>query len=176
MVTRHFIQIIAFLTLFVNLPVLALSSVTASIDRNPVTLHESFMLTVIANDDVSSNQLNTSSLQESFIVGRTSVSNQTSMVNFKTTRSTKWTTILIPKVTGTVIIPSFTIEDHHTQPISLTVLEKNNSQANKQQDIFITTKISSHDVYVQQLVTLNVKLHFSADLKRGMSLWSLFHY
>ncbi|MDG1750350.1 MAG: BatD family protein, partial [Thalassotalea sp.] len=37
----------------------------------------------------------------------------------------------------------------------------------KQQDLFITTDISAKEVYVQQQLTLTVKLHFAAELKRG---------
>ena len=145
----------------------ALSQVTASVDKNPVMLKESLVLQVIADDDVNTNALDTSSLLQDFIVGRTSVSSQTSMINFKTTRTTTWTTVLIPRREGNVTIPSFSVEGMKTRAINLSVVAVNDASATKQQDIFITTDISSNNVYVQQQVTLTVKLHFSAELKRG---------
>jgi len=145
----------------------ALSQVTASVDKNPVMLKESLVLQVIADDDVNTNALDTSSLLQDFIVGRTSVSSQTSMINFKTTRTTTWTTVLIPRREGNITIPSFTVEGAKTRPIDLSVVAVSDTSATKQQDIFITTDISSDNVYVQQQVTLTVKLHFSAELKRG---------
>lgn len=145
----------------------ALSRVTASIDKNPAVVNESIVLTVVADDDVSANALDTSILRNNFVVGRTSVSSQTNMVNFSTTRTTRWSTVLIPRKSGTVIIPALTIENKQTQPIKLTVLADNDPNANQQKNIFITTEISNNDVYVQQLLSLTVKLHFSAELRRG---------
>jgi len=147
--------------------VFALNQVTASIDKNPVMAKESIVLQVIADDDVNTNALDTSALLQDFIVGRTSVSSQTSMINFKTTRTTTWTTVLIPRREGNITIPAFTVEGVKSQPINLSVVAASDTNTTKQQDIFITTDISSTSVYVQQQVTLTVKLHFSAELKRG---------
>ena len=57
------------------------TEVTATVDRNPVTVNESFVLTVTVNDDVSNNAFEASKLLQDFVVGRTSVSRQTSMIN-----------------------------------------------------------------------------------------------
>ncbi|WP_284243411.1 BatD family protein [Thalassotalea insulae] len=142
-------------------------TVTASIDKNPVIANESFVLTVVADDDVNTNALDTSPLMQNFIVGRTSVSSQTSMINFKTTRTTTWTTVLIARKTGKLVIPPLLVDNQQTQPIALTVLAAGDPKANSQQDIFISSEVSAKEVYVQQQITLTVKLHFAAELKRG---------
>lgn len=147
--------------------VFALTQVSATVDKNPVTVKESIVLTVIANDDVDTNALDTSPLSKDFIVGRTSVSSQTSMVNFNTTRTTKWSTVLIPRRTGDIVIPALQVEGVNTIPITLTVLAANDPNANRQQDLFITSEISQNKIYVQQMFTLTVKLHFAAELQRG---------
>ncbi len=145
----------------------ALSSISSTVDKNPVVVNESFVLDVIADDSVDANALDTSPLMKDFIVGRTSVSSQTSMVNFKTTRTTRFQTVLIARKSGTIIIPALTIEGKKTQAISLTVLAKNDARSEQQKDLFITSDISATEVYVQQQLTLTVKLHFAAELKRG---------
>jgi len=145
----------------------AFIEVTATVDKNPVVVKESFVLTITANDDVDTNALDTSPLMQDFIVGRTSVSSQTSMVNFKTSRSTRWTTLLVPKREGLLTIPSLSINGAKTTPIELEVLSATDSAATSQQDIFITSDISTKEAFVQQQITLTVKLHFSAELKRG---------
>ena len=145
----------------------ALSQVSASVDKNPVMVKESFILQIVADDEVNTNALDTSSLLQNFIVGRTSVSSQTNMINFKTSKTTTWTTVLIPRAEGTYVIPSLSIDKYQTDPIKLSVLSANDPNAIQQQDIFITTDISAKSVYVQQQVTLTVKLHFAAELKRG---------
>jgi len=169
-VVRNITRLIALSTL-TNLLLIqaafALTQVTATIDKNPVMEKESFVLQVIADDDVDSNALDTSPLLKDFIVGRTSVSSQTSMVNFDTTRITKWTTVLIARTAGNYIIPALTVESLTTRPISLEVLETSSQTSSSTQDIFITTDISSEEVYVQQQLTLTIKLHIATELKSG---------
>jgi hypothetical protein len=164
--------IITVLVIFISNTVLtstafAASQVSASIDKNPVVVNESFVLKVIVDDDVDVNALNTSALLKNFIVGRTSISSQTSMVNLKTTRTTTWSTLLIAKKVGDFTIPSLTIEGIKSQAIRVQVLAKDDVRAEKQQDLFITSEVSAAEVYVQQQLTLTVKLHFAAELKRG---------
>ncbi len=151
----------------ITLNVYALTTVTATIDKNPVIANESFVLTVVADDDIDTNALDTSSLMQDFIVGRTSVSSQTSMVNFKTTRTTRWTTVLIAKKPGNYVIPALTVDGIKTDPINVTVIKATDNNADSQKSLFITTDISAKDVYVQQQITLTIKLHFAAELKRG---------
>ena len=145
----------------------ALTKLTASVDKNPVIANESVVLTVTADDDIDRNALDTSTLLSDFIVGRTSVSSQTSMVNFDTTRTTTWNTVLIPRESGVLIIPSFEIDGVKSQSIKLNVLAADKSAASTQQDLFITAQVSSTELFVQQQITLTVKLHFAAELKRG---------
>ncbi len=164
---RVTLALVSILCLLVSQAAFAIVNVTATIDKNPVVEKESFVLTVIADDDINTNSLDTSPLMQDFIVGRTSVSSQTNMVNFKTTRTTKWTTVLIARKPGTLTIPALPVISTFTKPIKLTVLSASDPQASKQQDLFITTDISAKEVYVQQQLTLTVKLHFAAELKRG---------
>ena len=145
----------------------ALTSVSASVDKNPVMINESLILTVTADDDIDRNALDTSALLTDFIVGRTSVNSQTSMVNFNTTRTTTWNTVLIPRQSGEIVIPRFEIDGVKTQVIKLNVLAADKSVTSAQQDLFITTQVSATELYVQQQITLTVKLHFAAELKRG---------
>jgi len=145
----------------------ALTKVTASIDSNPVMSNESIVLTVTADDSVERDALDTSPLATNFIVARTEVSSQTSMVNFKTSRTTRWQIVLIPRNTGNLTIPALTIEGHQSQAISVNVIEQGSAATTKQQDIFITAELSSSDVYVQELVTLTIKLHIGVQLQRG---------
>ncbi len=160
-------SLVALFSLLISPSSFAYMTVSATIDKNPVIANESFVLTVTADDDVNTNALDTTPLMQDFIVGRTSVSSQTSMINFKTSRTTIWTTVLIARKTGKLTIPSLSVENQQTQPIALTVLSSSDPNADRQQDLFITTEVSAKDVYVQQQLTLTVKLHFAAELKRG---------
>lgn len=146
---------------------LALTQIIATVDKNPVVEKESFVLQITADDDIDSNALDTSALLKDFIVGRTNVSSQTSIINRDTTRTTKWTTVLIAREAGQITIPSFEINSFKTNPIVLNVLESNTQNTQAEKDIFITSEVSSKEIYVQQQLTLTVKLHFAAQLKSG---------
>ncbi|MFT4994374.1 MAG: hypothetical protein ACI965_001401 [Paraglaciecola sp.] len=145
----------------------AITEVTASVDKNPVMMDESFDLTVVANGDADRNAFDPSSLLGDFVVGRTSVSSQTQMLNFNTTRTTTWNTILIPRKQGQFTIPSFDVAGQKTQPISMMIIPVSASKATQGRDLFITTEIDSAEAYVQQQIHYTVKLHLGLDLQRG---------
>lgn len=159
--------VITLLTLLACQNVYALTSITATVDQNPATVDESLVLTVIADDNVSADEYDPSFLSEYFHIGNTSVRSQSSMVNFETTRSTIWTTVITPKKKGTAIIPAITFDNVSSKPIRLEVLDRDDSRASVQKDVYITSEVSKTEVYVQQQFTLKVKLHFSAELSRA---------
>lgn len=154
-------------TLVISPSAIALTNLTASIDSNPVMSNESIVLTVIADDSVERDALDTSPLLKDFIIARTEVSSQTSIVNFKMSKTTQWQIVLMPRATGNLTIPKLTVDGLQSQPINIEVIEYGSTGTTQQQDIFITAELSSNDVYVQQLVTLSIKLHIGVQLQRG---------
>lgn len=154
-------------TLVTSTTAFALTNVTASVDSNPVMSNESIVLTVIADDSVDRDALDTSPLLTNFIVARTEVSSQTSIINLSMSKTTQWQIVLMPRSTGNLTIPSLTIDGHQSQPINIKVIEQGSTGPTQQQDIFISTELSSNDIYVQQLVTLTIKLHIGVQLQRG---------
>ena len=162
------LKLLTLLTLLViSQATYALTKVTTSIDDNPVMSNESIVLTVVADDSVERDQLDTSPLLKDFMLARTEVSSQTSMINFKTTRTTTWQIVLIPRKTGDLIIPALTVDNIHSKAIEVKIIEQGSSKVTKQQDIFITSELSENNVYVQQLLTLTIKLHIGVQLQRG---------
>jgi hypothetical protein len=143
------------------------SEVTAVVDKNPVMADESFNLTVTANDDVDRTAFDPSALMQDFVVGRTSISSQTQMINFNTTRTTSWSTVLIPRKPGRFTIPAFTVDGQQTQPISLMVVPVSASNPNQSRDIYITTELDVNQAYLQQQLRYTVKLFLAKDLQRG---------
>ena len=141
--------------------------VTASVDKNPVMVDESFILTVVANGEVDRGAFDSSLLMRDFVVGRTSVSSQTKMINFNTTRSTTWSTILIPQTKGRFTIPSFDINGAMTKPMEVLVIPASVSASSRGRELFITTNVDVTKVYLQQQVRYTVKLHLGRDLQRG---------
>ncbi len=142
------------------------NAVEATIDKNPVMLDEAIRLTVTADGSAERDAFDSSSLLKDFVVGRTSVSSQTSIVNFNTKRTTVWTTTLFPRKQGTFTIPSLTIEGKSTTPIQVRVIPVQ-EQSNVARDYFVTTDIDLKDAYLNQQLLYTVKLYLSNNIERG---------
>nr|WP_321825232.1 BatD family protein [Alteromonas macleodii] len=141
-------------------------SLEATIDRNPVMLDEAIRLTVTADGSADRDAFDSSPLLKDFVVGRTSVSSQTSIVNFDTKRTTVWTTTLFPRKEGTFTIPSLTIEGKSTKPIQVKVIPVQ-EQSNVARDYFVTTNIDVKEAYLNQQLLYTVKLFLSSNIERG---------
>ena len=141
--------------------------VSASVDKNPVMVDESFILTVVANGEVDRDAFDSSFLMKNFVVGRTSISSQTKMINFDTTRTTTWSTVLIPRNKGRFTVPAFNIDGSMTKPLEVLVIPATASSASSGRDLFITTSLDVAEAYLQQQIRYTVKLHLGKDLQRG---------
>ncbi|MFD3392634.1 BatD family protein [Alteromonas macleodii] len=160
-------RIVFLLTLLLSTAAYAdVNSLEATIDRNPVMLDEAIRLTVTADGSADRDAFDSSPLLKDFVVGRTSVSSQTSIVNFDTTRTTVWTTTLFPRKEGTFTIPSLTIEGKSTKPIQVKVIPVQ-EQSNVARDYFVTTDIDVKEAYLNQQLLYTVKLFLSSNIERG---------
>lgn len=143
------------------------SEVTATVDRNPVTANQSFVLTVTVDDDVENDSFSPSKLLKDFVIGRTSVSRQTSMINGRLSKQTRFTTVLIPQAAGEYTIPEITIAGVSSQPITIEVLEAGSNQDTEQKTAFLEAQVDSEQVYLQQPITYVARLFLAADLNKG---------
>lgn len=141
--------------------------VTATVDKNPVMVDESFTLQVSADDDMDISAFDPSPLMKDFVVGRTSVSRLTQMINFNTTKVTQWNTVLIPRKEGRYTIPALTVAGQSTQPINLMVIPVSASHQNQNRDLYITTDVDTKKAYLQTQIRYTAKLYLGVDLQRG---------
>lgn len=166
MVIRQFFILLILCIAVIN-PAFALSKLEASVDRNPVMEGEYFVLNVSADDEVDTGKLDTSILLKDFIVGRTSVSRSTQIMNFDAVKETRWQVLLAPKQKGQLTIPSFSIDGVSSAEIPLKVVQAG-AQPEQAKNLFIDAKVSSDEAYVGQLITYKVKLYLAVELQRGV--------
>ena len=170
MVIRHFNSIwAAIFTVFCLLwatPVMALSQLQASVDKNPVLINESFVLQIVADDDVDANAIDTSILLKQFVVGQTQVSRATQSINSKTRRSTTWSTVLLARKAGTYQIPAFQVKGISSNPIQLTVSEEA-SGSSEERDIYLKSSLHPDVIYPGQSSVLETKLYLAVQMERG---------
>ncbi|OEG75295.1 hypothetical protein BEL05_08780 [Shewanella colwelliana] len=161
------LSILALLALSLSTPAYALTTLETSVDRNPAIEGEYLVLSIKADDDVDNGSLDTSILLKDFIVGRTSVSRSTQIMNFDASKETRWQVLLAPKRAGIIEIPALTIKGVSSAPIKLTVSAPG-SQPQQMKSLFIRSSLSSEEAYVGQLITYKVKLYLAVELQRGV--------
>lgn len=143
------------------------TAVEATVDKNPVMLDEAIRLTVTAEGDAERDGFDSSPLLKEFVVGRTSVSTQTSIINFDSRQTTTWTTTLFPRKVGSFTIPSFTIEGQTTQPITIKVIPVQDGAGQPARDYYVTTAVDTQSVYLHQQILYTVKLYLASNIERG---------
>lgn len=165
--TRNLTSILFVFSLLVSQVVRAdVDSVEASISANPVMVDEAIRLTIVARGDANNDAFDSTPLMQDFVVGRTKVSSQTSIVNFSTSQTTTWTTTLFPRKEGTFVIPAFTIEGKQTQPIRVRVVPVDNNQGQARK-YYVTTEVNHTEAYLNQQLLYTVKLHLASNIERG---------
>ncbi|MBU3022395.1 BatD family protein [Aestuariibacter sp. A3R04] len=141
--------------------------VEATIDKNPVMVDEAIQLTVVAHGDPERDAFDSSPLLKDFVVGRTSVSTQTRIINFDKEETTTWTTTLFPRGEGNFTIPALTVEGKQTRPITVNVIPVTAGSAKTARDYYVTTDIDTHQVYLQQQLLYTAKLYLATNIERG---------
>jgi hypothetical protein len=164
---RYFIRSCLLLWAFSSMTFAQIDELSATVDKNPVLADESITLSVVASGSASRDAFDATPLNADFIVGRTSVSSQTQMINFDTTRTTIWTTTLIPRKPGRFVIPAFTIDGKSSDPINMMVLPVSARQSTEGRDVYVTTSVDTNETYLQQQIRYTAKLYLARDLQRG---------
>ncbi len=144
----------------------AATSLNVRVDKNPVMLGEELRLSVQVDEKVSSSAIDFSVLEKDFRVSPPAVGQSMQIINGQSSQSTTWQLSLFAKATGTFEIPAFSVRNVSSSPITVEVIPAS-QQATGQKVLFIQSKLSQTELYVQQMVYYEVKIFFSGDLQRG---------
>lgn len=154
------------LLLLSAMPTWAATKLEASVDKNPVLAGEFFMLNISVDDTVKGEQPDTSSLLKDFVVGPTSLSSRTNIINGSINKQTTWSVKLMTRTEGDYTIPAFSVAGLTSEPIKLKVA-KRSVDADKNNEIFLKTSLSSNSLFVQEAGVYTVKLYLAKELLDG---------
>lgn len=142
----------------------ALGAVTASVDRNRVTLGDTLRLTISANDgeDIDEGQLE--ALQTDFDILQRATSSNTSIINGSISRSREMSVDLAPRRVGTLQIPSMQFEQSTTPSITVLVGPASDTPADGQSVIF-EADLNQDEIYVQGQVILTLRVQQAVILE-----------
>jgi hypothetical protein len=145
------------LALVLLLPAAALAAVTASVDRPNVDLNESFTLEIIV-DEATDLEPDFSVLEADFYVGQTSKLSNTSIFNGEIRRSLTWTVALMPKRTGAQQVPSITLGNQQSNPVTIVVNEPTNAPPGEA-DVFVTSEVDIDETFVQAQILYRIRIY-----------------
>ncbi|WP_395341689.1 BatD family protein [Ningiella sp. W23] len=143
------------------------SELTASVSKNPILADEAVTLQVSATGDADRDAIDFSVLTQDFRVSQPSVSQSTQIINFNRTQTISWTLQLFPRREGKLTIPSFAIDGQASAPIIMDVLPVGQATQAQPRDFFVTTSVTSDEVFLQQQVLYTVKIYLAGDIQRG---------
>ncbi len=176
----------ALLVLGMSLPSLAQTTVNAYVDRNEISEGETVQLTIEIKGEASKIPALDISQLPDWQVYTSGTSSSVAWINGKTTQSKQYNFTLVPSRTGRLMIPPFALAiggvNYKTQQISVTVnpvamppqsrqAPQNRSRQPSRQrgalsedDLLLRATVDKDTVYVNQQVTLSMKLYWRVQL------------
>jgi hypothetical protein len=136
---------------------------TATVDRQTVSIDETLTLRVRYTGQTRSGQPDFSLLEEHFDIINRQQSNQISTINGVVSAFTEWTLTIAPKRKGKLLIPSFKYNGNFSDAIEITVTEAA-AHPDQLKNVFVETDVSQEEIYVQQQLILTYRLYTTRSI------------
>jgi len=160
----------ALFVIFLLLSQASLARVQTSISPNPAYTGDTLTLTITADDINQSTQPDLSELKKDFTILGQSTSQQIQIINGSRTDKHTWSIRLQPLKKGIIYIPQIKVGKELTQQIVIKIQDiPVEVQERVNNIVSIETEILNKDKphYVQQEVSLVVRLRFTSELLEG---------
>jgi hypothetical protein len=142
----------------------AIASVTASVDRNRITLGDSVRLTLTASDDEDITERELQPLQKDFEILQRSTSSNTSIINGRVSQSRQVTIDLAPRREGNLNIPAMQFGRSTTPRLTVVVGAPSDTQSDGQTVVF-EAEVDRDEVYVQGQIILTLRVQQAVNLE-----------
>lgn len=150
------------------------ASVKAFVDRNKLSIVDSFSLTIRSNESSLFDSPDLTELEEDFEVLGTRRSSQHSIVNGRAESTMEWHIDLAPKRVGDLVIPPIKVNGESTEPIVVQVSDTPPPAERAGNDpVFLESEIEQNEVYVQAQLILTVRIYYAVAIARGAELEEL---
>ncbi|WP_028693833.1 BatD family protein [Pseudomonas cremoricolorata] len=136
----------------------------ASVDRTRVEAGETLELILESQDVTQFGKPDLSSLEADFDVRGTRQLNSLHTLDGETRASTRWIITLLPRRSGSLVIPALQLGQSHSQAIELQVLQADASRPGNAAQVFVETSLDASEVYVQAQAVLTVRVYHSVPL------------
>ncbi|WP_024695704.1 BatD family protein [Pseudomonas syringae] len=143
----------------------------ASVDRTRLNAGETVELTLETDDVTQFGKPDLSSLDRDFEVRDTRQLNRLTTLGGNNQATTQWIITLLPRQTGSVVIPALQLGELKSQPLTLQILQSEpTEQSNNLAPVFIEATLDQDSVYVQAQAVLTLRIYHSVSLFDDSSL------
>ena len=145
-------------------PALA-ADITASVDRNPVSIDESFKLYFTASDTPDGDP-DFAPLEQDFSILNQSQSSSSTWVNGDYSKTIRWTLEVTAKKSGNLVIPAIQFGSDASKPVPIVVNQgatTGDDAVKPDEEIFLEVKATPEQPYVQSQVIYTIRLYRRVD-------------
>ena len=156
------------LCLLIVIPHAAIAAqINVSVDRNPVSLDDSFQITFTASEEPDDDP-DFSPLQQDFTILNQSQASSANWVNGKFSKSIQWTLTVMAKNAGSLAIPSIKFGNDASPAKTVLVSQaQQNKDLDTDQDLFLEVSANPTDPYLQSQVLYTVRLYTRIDIAQA---------
>ncbi len=145
----------------------AVINIQASVDRNPVSINESFQIIFTANDSPDDDP-DFSVLNKDFEVLNQSHSSKSSWINGQSSKIIEWTLTVMARHTGSLIIPPVRFGDDVSQAATVLVTQADQQRAiEADKDIFLEVEVTPQTPYVQSQILYTLRLYRRVQISQA---------
>lgn len=143
------------------------TDITASVNRNPVLIDESFSLIITSKGDVDG-EPDLQPLVQDFKILGTSQSNSMNYINGKFNRQTQWRIDLLSKKTGDITIPSLAFGKDSSPSLRISVVATpKDKQKAENQNVFMEIDTDVKQTWVQSQIIYTIRIFHKVAIKSG---------
>lgn len=143
------------------------AQITVSVDRNPVSIEESFQIIFTANESPD-NDPDFSSLEQDFDIISQSNSSRASWINGKASKSIQWVLTVMAKQAGNLNIPPVKFgKDMSGAETVMVTQEATSTNLNTEEDILLEVEATPEIAYVQSQILYTVRIYTRVEIARA---------
>jgi hypothetical protein len=143
------------------------ADINVSVDRNPVSLDESFQIIFTATESPDDDP-DFSPLEQDFTILNQSNSSSSSWINGKSSKTIQWTLNVMAKQAGSLVIPPVKFGNDVSQSFTIMVTENTpNKAVNTDEDLFLKVEAAPENPYIQSQVIYTLRLYTKVDISQA---------
>ncbi len=140
------------------------ATIRAHLDRNPVTVNESFMLSFDVQGDADG-EADFSPLEALFDILSRSQGSQIQIINGRMDRTTQWQLTLMARAAGNYTIPAISFGKDRSNSLSLVVQAETTDASTQGGTVFLEAELTPQQAYLQSQLVYTVRLLRSVNLR-----------